>query len=125
MRGYVSGVVLTFGWTDGARGLECARSGAAPAEGCGRVRWTAGGGVDARGGPRTRGRRSGVFLFVNLRAGSVRYSSYRRYDAFVDGCRRARSETLEKGGVLRSVESGGKGRGFVDLIEWEDRMRRQ
>ena len=95
---------------DGERGLECARSGAAPAEGCGRVRGTAGAGTTRRV-DRGRENDAGVFLFVIPRVGSVRCSSYRRR-AFVVGCRRARSETLEKGGLLRRVvESGGKGRG--------------
>jgi hypothetical protein len=75
VHGYVSGVVLTPGRTDG---MECAWSGAAPAEGCERVRGTAGAGTDARGGPRDAGAMRGVFLFVNLRVGSVRYSSDRR-----------------------------------------------
>lgn len=57
---------------------ECAWSGAAPAEGCGRVRGTAGAGTDARGGPRDARAMRGVFLFVNLRVSSVRYSSDRR-----------------------------------------------
>ena len=89
---------------------ECAWSGAAPAEGCGRVRGTAGAGTTRRV-DRGRENDAGVFLFVIPRVGSVRCSSYRRR-AFVVGCRRARSETLEKGGLLRRVvESGGKGRG--------------
>lgn len=111
VHGYVSGVVLTPGRTDGK---ECAWSGAAPAEGCGRVRGTAGAGTDARGGPRDAGTMRGVFLFVNLGVGSVRWSSDRRTTrSWMDAGGRGAKPWKKRVGCREAWRGGkGSGRGF-------------
>ena len=95
-------------------GMECAWSGAAPAEGCGRVRGTAGAGTDARGGPRDAGAMRGVFLFVNLGVGSVRWSSDRRTTrSWLDAGGRGAKPWKKRVGCREAWRGGkGSGRGF-------------
>ena len=109
---------------DGERGLECARSGAAPAEGCGRVRGTAGAGT-TRGVDRGRENDAGGIF--------IRHPSRGFRPVFVVSASRVRgwmpageARNPGKGWVAtprrREWREGARG---VDLIEWEDGMRRR